>query len=163
MSDLVSSIPLRHHTVFLNVILCSCEYVVHTLPFLHYSHTLSNFQNWGQWQISENISLLKYQLLKVLKCDPTLNSILTLYYLKLCLNPLPDMPILGSSNSMANKDMKSKIKTNGDTVIWLSWKYCWKNRNCSLAISPFPTMFSKAVCCWCVKISIYEVKGFNYD
>ena len=33
------------------------------------------------------------------------------------LNPLPHMPILGSSNSAANKDMKSKIWTNGDTII----------------------------------------------
>ena len=33
------------------------------------------------------------------------------------LNPLPDMPILGFSNSAANKDMMSKIWTNGDTVI----------------------------------------------
>ena len=32
-------------------------------------------------------------------------------------NVLPDMPILGSSNSAANKDMMSKIWTNGDTVI----------------------------------------------
>ena len=32
-------------------------------------------------------------------------------------NPLPDMPILGSSNSKANKDMMSKIWINGDTVI----------------------------------------------
>ena len=32
-------------------------------------------------------------------------------------NPLPDMPLLGSSNSTANKDMMSKIWTNGDTVI----------------------------------------------
>ena len=34
-------------------------------------------------------------------------------------NPLPDMPILGSFNSAANKDMMSKIwtKFNGDTVI----------------------------------------------
>ena len=31
-------------------------------------------------------------------------------------NPLPDMPILGSSNSAANKDMMSKIWTNGDTI-----------------------------------------------
>ena len=32
--------------------------------------------------------------------------------------------------------------------------------NCSLrAISSFPTMFSKAVCCRCVKMSIYRVKG----
>ena len=57
------------------------------------------------------------------------------------------MPILGSSNSSANKDMSKKWK-NGDTIIWLSIKYCGKRRNCSLrAISSFPTMFSKAVCC----------------
>ena len=35
----------------------------------------------------------------------------------LCLNPLPHMPILGSSYSAANKDMMSKIWTNGDTII----------------------------------------------
>ena len=76
------------------------------------------------------------------------------------INPLPDTPVLGSSNSAANKDM-SKIWTNGDTVIWLSRKDCEKMRNCSLrAISPFPTIFSKAVCCWCVKMSIYGVKGW---
>ena len=32
-------------------------------------------------------------------------------------NPLPDMPMLGSSNSAANKDMMSKIWTNWDTII----------------------------------------------
>ena len=32
-------------------------------------------------------------------------------------NPLPDMPVLGSSNSASNKDMMSNIWTNGDTVI----------------------------------------------
>ena len=74
-------------------------------------------------------------------------------------NPLPDMPILGSSNSNAKKDLLSKIYTNGDTVISLSWKHCGKRRNCSLrAISPSPTMFSKAVCCRCVKMTIYGVK-----
>ena len=31
-------------------------------------------------------------------------------------NPLPDMSILGSSNSAANKDMMSKILTYGDTI-----------------------------------------------
>ena len=29
----------------------------------------------------------------------------------------------------------------------------------SAAISSFPTMFSKAACCWCVKMSIYGEKG----
>ena len=32
-------------------------------------------------------------------------------------NPLPHMAILGFSNSAANKDMMSKIWTNGDTDI----------------------------------------------
>ena len=32
-------------------------------------------------------------------------------------NPLPDMPILGPSNSAANKDMMSNKCTNGYTVI----------------------------------------------
>ena len=35
----------------------------------------------------------------------------------MCLNPLTDTPILGSTNSAANKDMMPKIWTNGDTVI----------------------------------------------
>ena len=56
------------------------------------------------------------------------------------------MPILHSSNSPANKDMTSKIWTNRDTIISMSTKHCGKRRNCSLrAISPFLTMFSKAV------------------
>ena len=77
-----------------------------------------------------------------------------------CLNPLPDMPILGSSNSAANKDMMSKLWANGHAIVWLSRKYCGKRRNCSLwAISPFPTMFSKAVWYWCFKMSICGVKG----
>ena len=38
-------------------------------------------------------------------------------------------------------------------------KHCGKRRNCLLrAISPFPTMFSKVICCQCVKMSIYGVK-----
>ena len=44
--------------------------------------------------------------------------------------PFPDMPILGSSNSAANKDMRSKIWTNGDTSTLLSRKRCGKRRNC---------------------------------
>ena len=77
-------------------------------------------------------------------------------------NPLPLMAILGSSNSAANEDIMSEIWTKGNTVIWLSRKHCGKRTNCSLrAISPFPTMFSKAVCCWCVKMSIYGVKGWK--
>ena len=32
-------------------------------------------------------------------------------------NPLPDMPFSGFSNSTGNKDIMSKISTNGDTII----------------------------------------------
>ena len=75
-------------------------------------------------------------------------------------NHLPHMPILGSSNSAPSKDMMSKLLTNRDTIFWWSRKHCGKRRNCLLrAISSFPTMFSKAVCCWWVKVSIYGVKG----
>ena len=34
---------------------------------------------------------------------------------------LPHMPILGSSNSAANKDMMSNILTNGDTIQFSDW------------------------------------------
>ena len=36
---------------------------------------------------------------------------------KCAINPFPDMPILGSSNSAAEKDTMSKIWTSGDTII----------------------------------------------
>ena len=58
------------------------------------------------------------------------------------------MSILGSSNLAANKDtcLMSKIETNGHTIIRLCRNHCGSRRNCSLrAISPSPTMFSKAV------------------
>ena len=48
--------------------------------------------------------------------------------------PLPEMPVLGSSNSAANKDMISKMWTNGDTVG-------------KVEIASFTEMFSKAACC----------------
>ena len=38
-------------------------------------------------------------------------------FLQRTVNPLPYIPILGSCNSAANKDMKSKLRTNGDTFI----------------------------------------------
>ena len=60
------------------------------------------------------------------------------------MNPLSDIPILGSSYSTTDKDIISKIWTNGDTIILLSRKHCGKRRNRSLrAISPFPQCFQK--------------------
>ena len=79
---------------------------------------------------------------------------------QVCINLLPYMPILDSSNSEANKnnyDVKSMDKWG--KIIWLSRKHCRKRRKCSLkAISSFHTMFSNAVCCWCIKVSIYGVR-----
>ena len=46
----------------------------------------------------------------------------------LTFNPLPDMPILGSSHLAANKDMMAKIWTNGDTVTCLSRKQWEKEK-----------------------------------
>ena len=46
-------------------------------------------------------------------------------------NPLPYMPILGFSNSAANKDVMSKIWTNGDTIILLNRNHFGKRRNYS--------------------------------
>ena len=59
----------------------------------------------------------------------------------LSVNPLPHMPILGSSNSAANKDMMSKILTNGDTIFLIELKTLFMSN------FSFPTMFSKTVCC----------------
>ena len=38
-------------------------------------------------------------------------------------NPSPDMSILGFSNSAANNDLMSKVRTNGDAIIWFSGKH----------------------------------------
>ena len=51
-------------------------------------------------QTSENIQLVKNESVSTQKS-----------------NSLPDMPILGSYNSAGNKDIMSKIWTNGDTII----------------------------------------------
>ena len=44
--------------------------------------------------------------------------------------PISHKPFLGSSNSAANKDMISKIWTNGDRIIWLSREKCEKRGSC---------------------------------
>ena len=58
------------------------------------------------------------------------------------ISPLPDMPIVDSSNLAAKKDMMSKIWTNGETII--SKKHCGERRNWSLrAIFLFPQYFQR--------------------
>ena len=42
--------------------------------------------------------------------------VLKVLYIQELFNPLPHMPILGSSTSAANKDMMSKTLTNGDKI-----------------------------------------------
>ena len=68
-------------------------------------------------------------LLKTFSPFPVMSSILPKQIL--IFNPLPHMPILGSSNSAANKDMTSKTWTNGNTIVRLSRKHSGKRRNCS--------------------------------
>ena len=44
----------------------------------------------------------------------------------------------------------------------MSWKHCGKRRNCSFwAISSFVTIFSKVVCCRCVRKRLYEGKNLQ--
>ena len=52
--------------------------------------------------------------------SPVLHSTTELRRTPTNFNPLPHMPILGSSNLAAMKDIMSKIWTYGDTIIWLS-------------------------------------------
>ena len=60
-----------------------------------------------------------------------------------CISLLPYTP-LGTSNSSANKDMMSKILTNGETIILLRRKHCGKRRNCLLgAFLLFQQYFQK--------------------
>ena len=47
----------------------------------------------------------------VKEADPTVECMFCMFF-----NPLPDMPILGFSNSAANKDKMSNIWTNGGTT-----------------------------------------------
>ena len=49
--------------------------------------------------------------------SPYISTYLRLLPDVICVNPSPDLPILGSSNLAANKDMKSKVWTNRDTII----------------------------------------------
>ena len=70
---------------------------------------------------------------------------------------LMTVPILDSSNSAKQYDVKGD---KWGTIIWSSRKQCGKRRNRSIrAISSFSKMFLKAICCWCIKMSIYGVKG----
>ena len=70
------------------------------------------------------------------------STIFSKVYLPRIFSPLPHMPILGSSNSAANKDMMSKY---GQMGIHLSDRV--ENIVGKGAISSFSSMFSKTVCC----------------
>ena len=54
------------------------------------------------------------------------------------------MPILGSSNLAANKDVDVNRKDKWGYIYLIEKKTLWETLR---VISPFPTMFSKAVCC----------------
>ena len=66
------------------------------------------------------IIIITDQPVQYVQADPNRYILLMLNFLRdkrNDFNPLPDMPILGFSNSAANKDMMSKIWTNGDIFI----------------------------------------------
>ena len=64
------------------------------------------------------------------------------------------MPILRSSNSAANKDMMSKIWTNGDTIIRLSRKHF---KSCLVLMRQNEYLWSKGL--MLNKILSYAVPG----
>ena len=70
------------------------------------------------------------------------------------LSSIPHAPILGSSNSAANKDMVSKILTNRIGIQFSNWVENIDGKEEIARFFSFPTMFSKAACCCCVKMSI---------
>ena len=76
-------------------------------------------------------------------------------------NPLPDIPILDSSNSAANKDNYDVKNMDKQGYIYLiEWKTLWEKEKL-LAMSNFssPIVFSKVECSSWVKMSNYGVKG----
>ena len=78
-------------------------------------------------------------------------------------NPLPGMPILGFSNSATNKDNFYNVKNIDKWGIQLSdWvENIVRKREIALyeQFLIFPQCFQKPICFWCVKTSIYGVKG----
>ena len=79
-------------------------------------------ENWGVFlRVGESdshqyLSLFSTMFSTLSKTDPVIgvaHKLLSTF----AINPLPYMPILGSSNSAGNKDMMSKIWTHGDTII----------------------------------------------
>ena len=62
--------------------------------------------------------------------------------------PFPKWQILDSSKLKQCTDKNLKFYENGRKVLQTGRKHCGKRRNCSSqAISPFPTVFSKDLCC----------------
>ena len=57
-------------------------------------------------------------------------SIFSMLDYELTVDPLLNMPILGSSSSAANNDMMAKLWMNEDKIVCLSRKHCGKRRNC---------------------------------
>ena len=54
-----------------------------------------------------------------------LSILMSLEHVPINTKSLPHTPSLGSSNSAANKDMMSKIWTNGDTIYHIEKKTLW--------------------------------------
>ena len=68
------------------------------------------------YHITESSELNNVSLILVQISTMSYINALSILRVSVLFNLLPHMPILGSFNSAANKDMMSKILTNGDTV-----------------------------------------------
>ena len=71
-------------------------------------------------EINHHLSNTEFVVCKCFQFGNVQNSVVWEKVKSVCrreINPIPHMPILGSSNSAANKNMVSKMWTNGDTII----------------------------------------------
>ena len=72
----------------------------------------------GQKLCAPNLSMRGHEKDKILVTSIfSISNNVSIAFIFSDVNPLPHLPISGSTNSEANKDMMSKIWTNGDTII----------------------------------------------
>ena len=82
--------------------------MIDSILFLSLQHVFKGLHSLGL----EKIQIFRHGIIGINSIFKQLYPLLTSKT-----NPLPYMLILGSSKSASNKDMISKIRTNGDTVI----------------------------------------------
>ena len=127
-------------------------YIVQCTLWWYTQLSICSLSMWSHYMMSSTIIKKKQYSQKL--------PIYIILFMQNSFNTLPHMPILGFP---IQQQIKIWCQIYEQMGIWLpDWveNNCGKRRNCWLrAIYSFPTMFSKAVCCWCVEMSIYGVKG----